>query len=400
MDDFYFENELRKRERAKVVERMKEVLIDFHLKGDMMSQTTMDVFRIYEPMVDKYSDIKYREVTDFEKRIQIDDDFRKKLSDPNLKERLKRHNFTEEEMEYIWYCSVMDSWRGQDDFWGAGRKAIAEILIRELIVEEFGDDKLLPKMPDREEMRRETERCIEEKTAYYFNQAINCGGYAFKIDQCIFPTYQDNFGKTVSSLLENFPFVRLLGESRLEDDEYLVFYRSTHGKCVGHHFVRVDDDGVVREKCECNTPKVFEDWGGLDDCPEAVFAVKKDHPMFGYDLEKVNHNNTGMDFGESVAASMKNRKNSFSYHGHDYRLKRSNDEEIFVVTPEGEKVAYVVADEEDCLVDIIENKKEYVENVSGGIIPKIVNGVLVNFEDFKKKKSQNKEDKGEEETKL
>lgn len=58
-----------------------------------------------------------------------------------------------------------------------------------------------------------------------FNRIINCGGYALKIDTCVFPGECD-FDTKVSSILELFSFVRLLGDTKLQEDEYLVLFRA------------------------------------------------------------------------------------------------------------------------------------------------------------------------------
>lgn len=73
----------------------------------------------------------------------------------------------------------------------------------------------------------------------------------------------------------------------------------------------------------------------------------------------------------------------FSYHNHSFCMKKSKQDEVFVTTIEGQIVAYVIIDENDCLVEIIESQKRYVENFSGAINPIICNGKLMNFEQFK-----------------
>ncbi len=103
----------------------------------------------------------------------------------------------------------------------------------------------------------ELENKIAENVEYWFNQSINCGGCALKIDTCIFPGKGD-FERRVSGILESFPFVRLLGDTSLEEDEYLVLYRSLEEG--GHHFVRIEDDGTVMEKEGCQPPQKFQGW--------------------------------------------------------------------------------------------------------------------------------------------
>ena len=127
-----------------------------------------------------------------------------------------------------------------------------------------------------------------------------------KIDGCVYPNYQDSFDKSVSGIIETFPFVRLLGDTKLEDDEYLVIYRAPKGKNTGHHFVRVDSDGAVREKDANGSKRRFESWGNLDnyDIEQAIFAVKKEHKMFGYESEECRIKKA-LNFEETVEKAIR-----------------------------------------------------------------------------------------------
>ena len=93
-----------------------------------------------------------------------------------------------------------------------------------------------------------------------FNQRINCGGYALEIDMCLFPNGL-KFANYVSGILDTFSYVRLLGDKPLQDDEYLVLYRyydykENGGNNLGHHFIKVNDDGLVVEKYNTDTGKL------------------------------------------------------------------------------------------------------------------------------------------------
>lgn len=218
-----------------------------------------------------------------------------------------------------------------------------------------------------------------------FNHRINCGGYSLKIDTEVYPFYYKDFSKCVSAILDEFPFVRLLGEEKLHDDEYLVLYRSNKEN-TGHHFVRVDDDGVVREKDGIDKPQVFESWGSLEDCEQAVFAVKKEHQMFDYDLLEVNRRNREVfNFEEAIINSINNKSNTFSYHGHEYSFKKLSDDEILVVS-NNSVVANIITDGKEYLVDVVNEKKDYVENFSGTVIPIIESGHLINRDEFLEQK--------------
>lgn len=235
---------------------------------------------------------------------------------------------------------------------------------------------------------------IERETDFFFNDQINCGGYALKIDYCYWPTYQENFASSVSSLLDKFKFVRLLGDTHLLDDEYMVIYRAPKGENRGHHFIRVDSDGTVREKDGAEKPKIFENWGVLNgpDIQEAIFAVKKEHKMFGYTNNDINHNNYGLDFENTAHKAYSNRKNSFDYHNHSFHLKKDTKNDIIVITNDrNEIVSNVIADDEYFLLEVLEGQQQYIENYSGKIKPRIVNGKLENLREFKERQKPLKE---------
>lgn len=244
------------------------------------------------------------------------------------------------------------------------------------------------------------EECIKDVNANAIklgSQRINCGGYALKIDGCLFPN-GDTFAGYISGLLERYDFIRLLGDTPLQDDEYLVFYRISEyeengGKNEGHHFIRVDDDGLVVDKCGGEAPRIFPGWGNLyENSPEAVFAVKKDHDdLFektGVLRGESGFIEKGLDFEGAVSKAISEESNIFEYHCHTFKLKKSTDEDIFVINEEGEIIAEVLTDGVEIAVGIKEEKEEYVENYSGPVKPIIKNGRLVNLDEFKKAKEE------------
>lgn len=413
MEDFYFENEFKNREKEKLIEYLDRNAV-FRSKAKSISEDTKRIYQYFDDILYEY----YARIIGYDERYynsikQKIENFKEQLTDEKIFEMYSNYKFSPEEMEYIKLVEISNTWRGYKDFDVRANYAITDILLRAKIIEEFGESslevfrdiitrselfksnqyretvshymKLLSDKPYEEDIHIRLENEIEKQVEYYFNQAINCGGYALKIDQPVFPTYQENFSQSVSTILNKFPFVRLLGDTLLEDDEYLVIYKAPKGKNTGHHFIRVDDDATVREKDGNGEPRIFENWGNLEDSPEAIFAVKKEHKMFGYENEEVNKENNGLDFEESVTKAIKEKNNSFSYHNHEFFLKKSKEDEIFVTDIDGKIVAEVIVGENECLVEVHESEKSYVENTNGGIIPIIQNGKLINFEQFKRK---------------
>lgn len=233
---------------------------------------------------------------------------------------------------------------------------------------------------------------VTEHAIKGFNKRMNCGGYALEIDSFLLPN-GDSLSGYVSSILERYKFVRLLGDMPLQDDEYLVFYRfykytKNQGKNKGHHFIKVNDDGLVVEKCGDGAPRIFESWDeNYTDSPEVVFAVKKDHngeidPNLEKDFKWLKIE-AGLDFQGSVERALLQKSNQFEYHGHLFRLKKSVNQ-VYVTTEEGKIVANVVIEREKFRLELRKNQEDYVENLSGPVKPIIKNGKLINIDEFKK----------------
>ena len=400
-----FETALKDRLKNEIMDSLDSIYCNFK-EGNRISSQTMEVMQYFRDIIDRYHLKKYKGQKTEKEILQIADEFEKLLTDDNLSKMYARTSFTEQELLYIKYVKLTHIWRNHKDFNIDEKYAIIDILLRKIILQEFKQEdieqimrimeeelaqgngmmqstchhflELLSDKPYGEHLAQDFEEEIEKLTDRYFNDRINCGGYALKIDTYIFPLGLKSFSQSVSTILDNYPFVQLLGDRRLADDEYLVIYRSNK-KNTGHHFIRVDDDGVVREKNENEAPKIFDGWGNLKNCQEAIFAVKKEHQMFEY--ERWKYEEKGLDFDDTIIQAIKNKKNTFYYHGHEFLLKKSSDEEVYVIS-NGSIVANILTDGEEYLIEIAEGKERYVENFSGSIAPIIKNGYLVNRSQF------------------
>lgn len=354
-------------------------------------------------------------------------DFFQNFTDNKLKEIYENNDFTEKENKYI----QLKRMRSIEDKTSA-KNALVEILIRKKFFEKFGKDeisKMLMLISEKRFERKEHiiqlmsdnpfggkvierwEKEINKNVQYYFKNSINCGGYALKIDQCFWTprSSKENEGgedikedaQVISSYLEKFPFIRLLGNTKLENDEYIVIYRTVAGHAVqGRHFVRVEKDGTITEKDGNGPIRKFEKWSPCfqneDEIVEVVFAVKDKHPMFGYTLEDVNYNCNGKNFEQTVEQAIKEKRNSFAYHCKEYALKKDKEGNIVVCSEEGEKsviVADVILDDKEadnieCVTVIRNGYDGQVENYEGKIKPIIVEGKLVNYDYFRNIKSK------------
>lgn len=232
----------------------------------------------------------------------------------------------------------------------------------------------------------------------HFKRRLNCGGHAFEIDNCFFPN-GEKLSNYVSSILDTFSFVRLLGDEPLHEDEYLVFYRfmdyeENEGRNEGHHFVKVEEDGLVTEKFGSEEFQIFQGWHDrYKNSPEVVFAVKKEHEHYFDSRFSLTELTGGLDFEQTISKAIIEKNNSFSYHSHDYRLKKAKEDEVVVIDKKGEIIAHVLTDGTDASAEVVKGKENYVENLSGPVKPIIQNGKLINIDEFKQKKTKDEMDR-------
>ena len=212
----------------------------------------------------------------------------------------------------------------------------------------------------------------------------NCGGFALQIPTCIFSNTKLTFEEDVIRILELFPFVRLLGDSQLQDDEYIVEYRA--GK-RGHHFIRVDENGIATEKHESGLPQLFSGWGNLKNDEEAVFAVKKQEarteemkqlPQCNVDMflnDNIYYVNLDegtrqlvkrkadkpVTFEDALKAAYKDNSKSFSYLDKMFKLiKNEIDSEVLNISFKNEIFGKAFFDNDDLIIELDDQKKKFI----------------------------------------
>ncbi len=408
MDDFYFENELKNRIRQDYYTSLQK---EFQNSLDRIKKGAIENLKGRVYTLSSIVDIYIEDVYGENGSSHYDEEYEKfqdAFSEKNIIQFAENYVFSDEEITYIMLCISKNPF--------AGEKYITDVLLRAKMLDFFGKDclaRLIHQHPDLfqryhvdinrylqsisdkpfgEELSQKFEDAINNTTDYYFNQRINCGGYALKVDSCVFPHYK-NFSQAVTRVLEEFPFTRLLGDTKLGDDEYLVIYRADNNGKEGHHFIRVDDDGVVREKDGAKPIQIFESWSqslDTENTSEAIFAVKKEHQMF--DLQNHFYDIRLYDFTERVEMAFTQRTNTFDYHGHKFQLKKKENNDIIIIDDKGNFIADVFEEDGKCLVDVAKDKQEYVENTNAKFKPIIKNGVLINYEIITGRKAVQKDD--------
>lgn len=219
---------------------------------------------------------------------------------------------------------------------------------------------------------------------HYMKQIQNCGGYALQIPICIFAGDNYTFEEKVLRILELFPFVRLLSDTELREDEYVVIFRS--GK-TGHHFIRIDENGRATDKHESNLPENFQGWGNLKCASEAVFAVVKqeyrsksikDLPQCNrdmfldedayYQIEEDGYRdiakkkaNKPITFSDKLQDAYSSRTSSFTYQGKTFYLKiNKNDSKKIYICDDKEILGELCTDENEFIIELNDKKKNKI----------------------------------------
>ena len=219
---------------------------------------------------------------------------------------------------------------------------------------------------------------------HYMKQIQNCGGYALQIPICIFSGDNYTFEEKVLRITELYPFVRLLSDTKLKEDEYVVIFRA--GK-TGHHFIRIDEKGKATDKNECDLPENFQGWGNLEHTPEAVFAVVRQecrHKSIR-DLPQCNRNmflnedayyqteedgykdiikkkaSKPVTFEDKLRDAYNNKTSSFIYQGKTFYLKiNKNDSEIIYICDDEEILGEFCTDGNEFIIDLNAKKKNKI----------------------------------------
>ena len=219
---------------------------------------------------------------------------------------------------------------------------------------------------------------------HYMKQLQNCGGYALQIPICIFSGTNYTFEEQVLRITELYPFVRLLSDSELKENEYIVKFRS--GK-TGHHFIRIDENGHATDKHECNLPSNFKGWGTLENAPEAVFAVlkqehrsqdTKDLPQCNRDmfLDEDAHYEIDEDgyreirkkkaskpqtFRDMLQEAYNNRHSSFIYQNKSFYLKTNKkDSEMIYICNDSYVLGELCTDGDEFIVELNDENKNRI----------------------------------------
>ena len=262
--------------------------------------------------------------------------------------------------------------------------------------------------PENKYVKELIESCVPKNDIksleHYMKQCQNCGGYALQLPICIFSGDKYSFEEKVLRIMELYPFVRLLSDTELKDNEYIVEFRA---QGMGHHFIKIDQNGEAKEKDGCGLPREFKKWDNLEDAPEAVFAVlkqeyrtkeMKDLPQCNKDMflnldayEVEDEYGTYIDtkkakkpmtFNDKLEEAYNNKKSSFIYNNKMYYLKINKDDpELIYICNEREILGEVCVDGKDFLIELNEEKKNEVFGFEPSIPIRIKEGCNENLDE-------------------
>ncbi len=122
-----------------------------------------------------------------------------------------------------------------------------------------------------------TKEGVKNEFEYDFDFGMNWGGFALEVFACLF-LKSKNIEEATANILDQFPFVRVLDEKGLHEDEYRVIYRCNEKG--GHHFVKVEENDIIIEKDGSGPVREFTEWPeSLKEAPEVEFAVNENHDI-------------------------------------------------------------------------------------------------------------------------
>ena len=337
-------------------------------------------------------------------------------SDNMLKKlyEIRKDKFSQDDIKYIKFTKLTHTWDGRFDYSYGDKYAILDVLFKGSLASEVelvykNDIKALKqtnKIDKVDYNKRKAEidqekkyyleyldkifplrvsdaqynRALESKIDSEVNNILNDGSYALEIDTLILPFGYSDINKSVSCILNNFPFVRLLGNTRLKPSEYLVFYR-TDKSGNKHHFIKVDSNNNVIEKNGENPVQYFEKWDEKLDSQIVVFAVKKKHKNFGYHFMDIKvYPDNDLNFKESLAQALKYKQDFFIYRGRSFNY--SQEEDSIKILYNNNYIANAFIDNDELIIESKPSNEKTINALSPSQTPIIKNSVLVNIEDF------------------
>ena len=327
---------------------------------------------------------------------------------------IRKDKFSQDDIKYIKFTKLTHTWDGRFDYSYGDKYAILDVLFKGSLASEVelvyqNDIKALKQINQLDKVdfnKRKAEidqekkyyldyldkifplkvsdsqynRALESKIDSEVNNVLNDGSFALEIDTLILPFGYSDLNKSVSCILNNFPFVRLLGNTKLKSSEYLVFYRTdkTGNK---HHFVKVDSNHEVVEKNGESPVQYFEGWDEKLDSQIVVFAVKKKHKNFGYHFMNIKiYPDNDLNFKESLAQALKYKQDFFMYRGRSFNISKEND--YIKIIYNDNHIANAYYEDENLIVESKPENEKMINSLCCSEPPIMKNGILTNVENF------------------
>ena len=417
-NDAFF-NQIEARVRRKIETNVSNFNPPFNYK-DEISPATKEVLKESYSIIENFFYQLYEDRMPSEKieeKIQRYTETNSFYSDNYLKKlyEIRKDKFSEEDIKYIKFTKLTHTWNGKFDYSYGDKYAILDVLFKGSLISEIDlvykkdliNLKQTPKLDKVDFNKRKAEidqerknyleyldkifplkvsdsqynRTLEQQIDAEVNNCLNDGSFALEIDTLLLPFGYSDINKTVSCILNNFPFVRLLGNTRLKSNEYLVFYR-TDKTGNNHHFVKVDQNNDLIEKNNENIVQYFEKWDDKLDSPLVVFAVKKKHKNFGYHFMDIKvYPDNDLNFQDSLAQALKYKQEFFMYRGRSFNYSQNDD--VIKIEYNGNYIANAYYDNEDLVIESKPSNEKIINSLCPNEQPLIENGKLMNIEDYK-----------------
>ena len=414
-----FITQIEARVRRKIETNVSNFNPPFNYK-DEVSPATKEVLNASFSIIENFFYQLYEDrmpTEKIEEKIQRYTENNSFYSDNVLKKlyEIRKEKFSAEDIKYIKFTKLTHTWDGRFDYSYGDKYAILDVLFKGSLISEielvYKNDldelKKSPKMDkvDYNKRRAEIEqekkdyleyldkifplkvsdsqynRTLEDQIDAEVNNSLNDGSYALEIDTVVLPFGYSDINKSVSCILNNFPFVRLLGNTRLKSNEYLVLYKSDKSGNK-HHFVKVDSDNNLLEKNNEFPVQYFEGWDESLDSPTVVFAVKKKHKNFGYHFMDIKvYPDNDLNFQETLAQALKYKNDFFTYRGRTF--KYSTNDDVIKIEYNGNHVANAFYEDDELIIESKPSNEKIINSLFPNEAPIIQDGKLMNIDSFR-----------------
>ena len=142
MEDLYFENELKRDIRERIMQKLKS---DFNLYFSQIEHINIyikEALQHFNEILDCYYARKLGKTEVSNEIVEMTDAFIENFGNKKIQEIYKNFQFSQEELEFIQLAIISKKWRNNDFLYDAHNYALIDICLRKTIIEQFGEESL------------------------------------------------------------------------------------------------------------------------------------------------------------------------------------------------------------------------------------------------------------------